>query len=67
MIVTLTGFLRLGSTIGHAIVSSAIAVLLGLMLCTAVSLDHPFGSGRGITPAPFQHALEVFDAVDRGT
>jgi hypothetical protein len=67
VIVTLTGFLRLGSTIGHAIVSSAIAVLLGLMLCTAVSLDHPFGSGRGITPAPFQHALEVFDAVDRGT
>jgi len=66
-IVALTGFLRLGSTIGHAIVSSTIAVLLGLLLCTAFSLDHPFGSGRGITPAPFQHALEVFDAVDRGT
>jgi hypothetical protein len=67
VIVALTGFLRLGSTIGHAIVSSTIAVLLGLLLCTAFSLDHPFGSGRGITPAPFQHALEVFDAVDRGT
>ena len=67
VLVGLTGFLRLGSTIGHAIVSSAIAVLLGLLLCTAFSLDHPFGNGRGITPAPFQHALEVFDAVDRGT
>lgn len=66
-IVALTGFLRLGSTIGHAIVSSTIAVLLGLLLCTAFSLDHPFGSGRGITPAPFQHALEVFDTVDRAT
>lgn len=67
VIVALTGFLRLGSNIGHAIVSSSIAVLLGLLLCTAFSLDHPFGKGRGITPAPFQHALEVFDAVDRGT
>ncbi len=67
VLVGLTGFLRLGSTIGHAIVSSTVAVLLGLLLCTAFSLDHPFGTGRGITSAPFQHALEVFDAVDRGT
>jgi hypothetical protein len=67
VLVALTGFLRLGSTIGHAIVSSTIAVLLGLLLCIVFSLDHPFGSERGITAAPFQHALEVFDAVDRGT
>ena len=67
VIVALTGFLRLGSTIGHIMVSSTIAVLLGLLLCIVFSLDHPFGKGRGITPAPFQHALEVFDAVDRGT
>jgi hypothetical protein len=66
VLVALTGFLRLGSNIGHAIVSSTIAVLLGLLLCIIFSLDHPFGSDRGITPAPFQHALEVFDAVDRG-
>jgi Protein of unknown function (DUF4239) len=67
VLIALTGFLRLGSTIGHAIVSSTIAVLLGLLLCIVFSLDHPFGSERGITPAPFQHALGVFDAVDRGT
>jgi hypothetical protein len=67
VLVTLTGFLRMGSTIGHIAVSSTIAVLLGLLLCIVFSLDHPFGSQRGITPAPFQHALEVFDAVDRGT
>jgi hypothetical protein len=48
-------------------VSSTIAVLLGLLLCIVFSLDHPFGSERGITPEPFQHALQVFDAVDRGT
>src|ERR1700758_3574216 len=66
VLVALTGFLRLGSTIGHIIVSSSVAVLLGLMLCIVFSLDHPFGNERGITPAPFQHAVEVFDAVDRG-
>lgn len=66
VLVTLTGFLRMGSTIGHIMVSSAIAVLLGLLLCIVFSLDHPFGSQRGITPAPFQHALQVFDAIDLG-
>jgi Protein of unknown function (DUF4239) len=66
VLVALTGFLRLGNTIGHVIVSSSIAVLLGLLLCIVFSLDHPFGKERGITPAPFQHAVEVFDAVDRG-
>jgi hypothetical protein len=67
VLVALTGFLRLGSTIGHAVVSSAVAVLLGLLLCITYSLDHPYGVGRAITSAPFQHAVEVFDAVDRGT
>jgi hypothetical protein len=67
VLVALTGFLRLGSTIGHMIVSGSIAVLLGLLLCIIFSLDHPFGNERGITPAPFQHAVEVFDEVDRGT
>ena len=66
VLVALTGFLRLGNTIGHVIVSSSIAVLLGLLLCIIFSLDHPFGNERGITPAPFQDAVEVFDAVDRG-
>src|SRR5437660_1467658 len=41
VIVALTGFLRLDSTIGHTLVSSTIAILLGLLLCTAFSLDHP--------------------------
>jgi hypothetical protein len=67
VLVAVTGFLRLGSTIGHMIVSGSIAVPLGLLLCIIFSLDHPFGNERGITPAPFQHAVEVFDAVDRGT
>jgi hypothetical protein len=67
VLIALTGFLRLGSALGHAIVSSTIAVLLGLMLFIAFSLDHPYGNERGITSAPFQHAMEVFDAVDRGT
>jgi Protein of unknown function (DUF4239) len=67
VLVTLMGFLRLGSTVGHALVSGTIAALIGLLLSIAFSLDHPFGMELGISSAPFQHALEVFDAVDRGT
>jgi Protein of unknown function (DUF4239) len=67
VLVALTGFLRLASTIGHALVSSAVAVLLGLLLCIVFSLDHPFETDHGIAAQPFQHALQVFDAVDRGT
>ncbi|WP_102417863.1 DUF4239 domain-containing protein [Mycobacterium sp. 4858] len=67
VLVALTGFLRLGSTFGHAMVSGAIAVLLGLLLCIIFSLDHPMSTEQKLTSAPFQHALEVFDAVDRAT
>jgi len=67
VIVGLSGFLRLGHTLGHAVLSSTIAILLGLLLCIIFTLDHPFGTQRGITSEPFKHSLEVFDAVDRGT
>ena len=66
LLVGLTGFMRLHSTRAHMILSGAVAVLLGLLLFVVYCLDHPFGSQVGITPAPFQHSLEVFDAVDSG-
>ncbi|MGB7871642.1 MAG: DUF4239 domain-containing protein [Mycobacterium sp.] len=67
VIVGLTGFLRLRHTLAHAVLSSTIAVLLGVLLCIIVLLNHPFGTQRGITPEPFKRSLQVFDAVDRGT
>jgi Protein of unknown function (DUF4239) len=67
VLVAITGFLRMGNTLGHAVVSSTIAILLGLLLCIPFLLDHPFGTHRGITPETFQRSVEVFDAVDRGT
>ena len=67
VLVALTGFLRMGSTLGHVAVSGTIAVLLGQLLCIIFLLDHPFGTNRGITPEAFQNSLQVFDAVDRGT
>lgn len=67
VLVGLTGFLRLGSTLGQTLLSSAVAVLLGLLLCIDFSLDHPSETDHAITSEPFGHALEVFDAVDRGT
>jgi hypothetical protein len=66
LLVGLTGFMRLDSTRGHMVLSGAVAVLLGLLLFVVYCLDHPFGSQVGITPAPFQHSLEVFDVVDSG-
>lgn len=65
VLVVLMSFARLGSMLVHTIVSSVIAVLLGLLLCVFYSLNHPFGVDRGITSEPFQRSLEVFDAVDK--
>ena len=66
LLVGLMGFLRLDSKRIHMVLSGAVAVLLGLLLFIVYCLDHPFGNQVGITPAPFQHALEVFDSVDSG-
>jgi hypothetical protein len=66
VLITLTGFLRLTSNRGHVILTSAVAVLLGLLLYLVFVLDHPFGS-LGVTPQPFANAVTVFDEVDSGT
>ncbi|ETW23325.1 hypothetical protein MGAST_14775 [Mycobacterium gastri 'Wayne'] len=44
----------------------SVLMWLGLM-CIAFSFDHPFGNELRITPAPFHHAMEVFDAIDAET
>jgi hypothetical protein len=67
LLVGLTGFMRLDSNRGHLLLSSAVALLLGLLLFIVYWLDHPFGTEIGVTPAPFEQSLGVFDAVDRET
>jgi hypothetical protein len=67
LLVGLTGFMRLDSNRGHLLLSSAVALLLGLLLFIVYWLDHPFGTQIGVTPAPFEQSLRVFDVVDRGT
>ena len=67
VLVGLSGFMRLDSTRGHLILSSAVALLLGLLLFIVYWLDHPFENQLGITSAPFKQTLYVFDAIDRGT
>lgn len=49
------------------VMSSAVAVLLGLLLFLVFWLDHPFGRQLGVTPASFKYTLEVFDQVDNST
>ncbi|MDV3265425.1 bestrophin-like domain [Mycobacterium avium] len=64
VLVAFTGFLRLGSTVGHVVVSGTVAALLALLLCTVFELDHSYATDQRITSGPFQHALDIFDAVD---
>ena len=66
LLVGLTAFMRLDSIRAHMVLSGAVAVLLGLLLFVVYRLDHPFGTRVGITAAPFEHSLEVFDGVDQG-
>jgi hypothetical protein len=61
------GFMRLGNARAHLILLSAVALLLGLLLFVVYWLDHPFGNQLGVTSAPFEQALAVFDSIDRGT
>ena len=67
LLVALTGFMRLDNNRAHLILSAAVALLLGLLLFIVYWLDHAFGTEIGVTPAPFQQSLEVFDVVDRET
>jgi hypothetical protein len=66
VLIALTGFLRLTSNRGHMVLTSAVAVLLGLLLYLVFVLDHPFGP-LGVTSQPFAHAVNVFDEVDSGS
>jgi Protein of unknown function (DUF4239) len=65
VLVGMLGFTRLESARGHRILSSTVAVLLGLLLAVVFWLDHPFGRQLGVTESPFEQVLEVFDTVDR--
>lgn len=50
VLIALTGFLRLKSSRAHMVLTSAVAVLLGLLLYVVFVLHHPFGP-LGVTPA----------------
>jgi hypothetical protein len=63
----LGGFMRLWSARAHIALLGAVAVLLGLLLFIVYWLDHPFGNQLGVTSAPFEQSLSVFDSIDRGT
>nr|WP_267307289.1 DUF4239 domain-containing protein [Mycobacterium barrassiae] len=64
LLIGLIGFSRLDSRRNHMILSSAIAILLGLLLFLIFWLDHPFGRQMGVTPRSFDYTIQVFDGVD---
>jgi hypothetical protein len=67
LLIGLIGCTRLDNRRNHMILSSTIAVLLGLLLSLIFWLDHPFGRQLGITPISFEYAIQVFDGVDQET
>ena len=67
LLIGMIGFTRLDNRRNHMILSSAIAVLLGLLLFLIFWLDHPFGRQLGVTPALFDYSVQVFDGVDKAT
>jgi Protein of unknown function (DUF4239) len=67
VLLALGGFMRLGSLRAQLLLLSAVAVLLGLLLFVVFWLDHPFGNQLGVTSAPFEQSLSVFDSIDRRT
>jgi len=66
VLIGLMGYARIDSRRGHVLLSSVVAVLLGLLLFLVFWLDRPFGRELGVTPAPFTLAVQAFDAMDRG-
>ncbi|MCU1701120.1 MAG: hypothetical protein JWR34_7183 [Mycobacterium sp.] len=67
LLIGLIGFTRLDNRLSHNVLSSAIAVLLGLLLFLIFWLDHPFGRQLGVTPTAFDYTIQVFDGVDQET
>ncbi len=67
LLIAIAGFVNFSSRRGHAALASGVAVLMGLLLFVVYWLDHPFGTEIGVTPAPFHHAVEAFDVLDRAT
>jgi hypothetical protein len=64
VLIALMGFTRVDNWRGHAVLSCAVTILLGLLLFLIFWLDRPFGEQVGVTPAPFKHAERAFDSVD---
>lgn len=49
----------------HAIMSSILAALIGLLLFLMLVLDHPFRGPLAITPEPFETDSALFDQIDQ--
>ena len=64
VLVALMGFTRVAEWKGHAVVSGAVTILLGLLMFLIFWLDRPFGEELGVTPAPFKHAVQAFNSID---
>lgn len=60
-------FFRLENLVLQAAMTGLLAAVLAGVLLLIVSLNEPFTGPVAVEPAPFEHALDHFNAIDFGT
>ncbi len=61
---SLSFFLFMEQAAPQMVVTSIMASTIALLLCITFVLSRPFNGPLALPPEPFQHSLQVFDAVD---
>ena len=66
VVVVMTSFLYMENPRPHAIISSLLAAMIGVLLFITLVLDHPFRGLLSIKPDPFEHAVSIYSSLDQG-
>jgi hypothetical protein len=64
LVLSMSFFLFMGEAAPQMIVTSIMASTIALLLSITFVLSRPFAGPLALQPGPFQHSLQVFDAVD---
>jgi len=66
VVISMTFLLYMEATWPHVVFSVLMSALIGLMLFIALILNRPFAGPLAISSESFEHALTVYDSVDKG-
>jgi hypothetical protein len=66
IVVGMTFALYMEEALPHVVFSILMAALIGTLLFIALVLNRPFVGPLALTPDSFEHAMSVYDSVDKG-